>query len=186
MHYHAEIFLPAGADLTNEISRRAVIYEAIAHAQGRLWDWWQIGGRYSATHLSERHHEIIARRAENWDRCHLCYGTGYRNDDNGQKARRESLTYTCNGCGQYDVQRQAWLPGPKPGWMLKWPTDWAPEESDILPVSEVRDDLGSYYLFACGQAYEDESGGESGINVKAKLVELGLCDGYLVTVDLHN
>lgn len=59
------------------------------------WDWWVIGGRYSARFAAGYDPE---KDPDNMKTCFLCHGSGMRNDALGQMARVKNPSYTCNGC----------------------------------------------------------------------------------------
>lgn len=55
-----------------------------------------------------------------------------------------------------------------------------PHETDIIPVGELRDGMQADALLVRGECF---LGNEFDFDVKKKLAELGITDGYLVTVD---
>ena len=78
---------------------------------------------------------------------------------------------------------------------LMWPTFWKHHEGDVMPVANVSDELTSYTLVAAGTVFHTEEWSPTASNfvptgfdgnVKAKLKELGITDGALVTVDYHS
>jgi len=159
------------------------------HNPNGFWDWWQIGGRWTGTHTDYD----PTKDERNIEMCWICHGTGYRNDELGQRERRKNPTYTCNGCGEYDSENQQWKHGPYgKGRSLKWPTSWAEYKGDILPIAEVKDDLSCYTLIVNGFTLKKEEwNGKTFVkqdfdgNVKEWLHKMNIVDGYLVTVDYH-
>lgn len=203
MHYHAEVWLPELKDVHNQIEKAMAPFsendyqtekiieydeEYWRNPQG-FWDWWQIGGRWTGAHTGYDPYED----ERNVKRCLICGGTGFRNDQTGVKARRNDPSYTCNGCGTWDEETGEWKHGRwGAGRTLRWSTDFEPHLGDMLPVGEVKEDLSCYTLIVKGQAIHKEiwNGSEfktTGFdgNVLNKLDELGITDGYLVTVDYH-
>lgn len=90
------------------------------------WDWWTIGGRWSARFKEGYEPESDPR---NWETCELCAGTGERLD--GLSGERK-----CNGCGGMD---RVVKPGEPPiGVKVKWPTQWVPvPEGDVIAVKDL-------------------------------------------------
>jgi hypothetical protein len=91
-----------------------------------LWDWWQIGGRYTG-HLADG---VEPRRdPRNWEVCIHCRGTGERaasglHPQTGQR--------WCNGCThdlEYTGQR---------GVHVKWPTEWVADVGNVARLGDVR------------------------------------------------
>lgn len=80
--------------------------------EGSRWDWWSIGGRYSGR-FAPVGYSPTADPA-NYEQCHLCNGTGMRNDPLGREARQRDPAYTCNGCGN----------SPWKGRALKFESHW--------------------------------------------------------------
>ena len=211
MHFHAEVWLETNTDVETQIDNIMAPYneqnevmkrtEEWTDENGRkrketywtnpsgFFDWYQIGGRWTGEH--DGYDPDKDRR--NWKTCYICNGTGYRNDEIGQKAREKDPTYTCNGCGEYDPQKKAWTHGDTPkGMKIEWPTHFARHEEDIIPVKDITDKLTCYTLVVGKDVFhmeewtgdKFEATGFDGI-VKNKLDELKITDGYLVTVDYH-
>lgn len=65
---------------------------------------------------------------------------------------------------------------------LKWPTEWARHDGDIIAVKDISDDLDCYTLVVGDEVFHET---DFDGNVKKKLSELGITEGYLVTVDYH-
>jgi hypothetical protein len=144
-----------------------------------FYDWYQIGGRWTGSHDKfDPENDPM-----NVETCRMCNGTGFRDDELGKQEREKDPSYTCNGCGQYNNETKMWEHGRQgKGLSLKWPTNWARHDGDIIEVKDVPDDLDCYTLVV-----EDEVFHKSDFdgNVKKKLAELGITEGYLVTVDYH-
>lgn len=206
MHYHAEVLIDDeeinGADASDAIVA-AVERILEPYGDGQLWDWYQIGGRWTG---SKDGYDPF-QDAANVMTCDLCAGTGFRRDDVGNAARLEAPTYTCNGCGaahRDDATKVVtWTHGPHgPGRCVKWATEWRFHAGDIIPVAAVSDDLACHVLFREGDAVQSEyydplepdimqrfkptTFGKLGGNVKRALAALSVTRGYLVTVDIHN
>ncbi len=192
MHYHAEVWIK---DLNNPEGEIEQImkphredYEREDGPQG-FWDWFQIGGRYTESHTPDYDPSTDPRNIE---KCTTCNGTGFRNDNLGRTTRLDEPSYTCNGCGT--TKNGMWIHGPSgPGYTVKWPTQWAHHHGDIIPVSEVDDKLTAYTLIVEDKVFHTEEwNGKDWIDqpfktkgVKQQLDELGITNGYPVTVDYH-
>lgn len=190
MHYHAEVWIPEMADAEKLIAEAMAPYkeECSGEEVRGFWDWYQIGGRWTG----EKAGYEPEKDPKNVERCYLCEGTGFRRDSVGNEARLSTPSYTCNGCGEY--KDGTWTHGPHgPGRRVKWPTNWGVHLGDIAPVSAIKDTLKCYTLVVRGEAYSQErwTGDEwektdfDG-HVAKKLSELGVTDGFLVTVDYHS
>jgi hypothetical protein len=154
-----------------------------------FWDWWQIGGRYTGSHTPDYDPEMDPRNVE---KCDLCHGTGFRRDVVGRAARELTPSYTCNGCGE--CKDGKWTHGKLgAGKRTKWPTSWAPSLGDVIPADKVTPELSAFTLIVGDRViHQEEWNGTDWVpgslkdkNVKAVLDELGISDGYLVTVDYH-
>jgi hypothetical protein len=98
-----------------------------------VWDWYQIGGRWTGT-LTGYDPEKDPR---NHETCDDCDGTGFRCDSLGNENRAEDPTYTCNGCGLYDETKKVWVHGPLgPGRRVKWPGIWVAVDDNAMPLSD--------------------------------------------------
>jgi hypothetical protein len=195
MHYHAEIWLPTDENVEQQVKGiLAPFDENLVGTEDGWWDWWQIGGRYKGCHIEGYDSESDPNHEES---CDLCGGTGFRNDGFGVKHRRESPTYTCNACGTFDHETQTWKHGPLgPGVRVSWPTQWEPHSLDVIPLADAKDDLTCYSLIVSNgpdtqvfhvKEWDGDTFVETGFDkqVKPKLAELGITDGYLITVDYH-
>jgi len=138
------------------------------HNPDSLWDWYQVGGRWTGEHDGYD----PTKDPRNIETCWLCNGTGKRTDmevENG-----------CNGCDGT-------------GKMVKWSTSFAPHYADVMPISEIREDMSCFTLIINGEVLTKEKwDGENWIGgtmadrtVKKVLADMGITDGYLVTVDYH-
>ena len=83
-----------------------------------VWDWWQVGGRWSGTLDGYDPYSDEANKKDCW----LCDSTGMRNDELGKQSRKEDPDYKCNGCNGT-------------GKMDKWPTDFGDRDGDAMPLS---------------------------------------------------
>lgn len=82
------------------------------------WDWWQIGGRWTAAWDKSYDPKTDP---ENQEICWLCQGTGERKDMNCPNG--------CNACNGKGIQ-------------IKWPTSWKSKpDSNIFPLSKVLPDI---------------------------------------------
>lgn len=192
MHYHCEIYLTSKEDVTEQVETVLEPYgEASDTIQETWWDWWQIGGRWTGIHVPDYKPETDPR---NHERCTICHGTGFRHDALAEKAREGDPSYTCNACGTFNTETRKWehsIPD-KVGWRVKWPTNWAPFDDDVIEVEKMPVGLTCHTLIVFGVVYQQERwDGEKLIkewdgNVAAQLVKLGIKTGYLVTVDYHD
>ncbi len=202
MHYHAEIVLTTQEERDEYVKAVGEIMEPF-NEEGSIqgfWDWYQIGGRWTGAHDPAYSPDNDARNSQ---RCDLCNGTGFRNDSVGKAGRAADKSYTCNGCGEYDRENGKWKHGPLgPGVRVKWPTQWALFDGDVMSIAEAREkcpDLSSATLIVppdkvcpTHYAYQQESWNgkafvktEFGGNVFEMLDKLGIKEGWLVTVDYH-
>lgn len=155
MHYHCEIwFEKKPDDLRKAVdAAMAPFYEydqdGNFKAEGpRLWDWYQIGGRWRGAHDPEYDAEKDETLVE---KCEYC--DGFKKD----------CRY-CDGKGR----------------RLAWPTGWPPHEKDLIEISELTGKLGAATLIVRDETYDEIQ------DVVAKLAELGITTGWLVTVDYHS
>lgn len=184
MHYHAEVWIPKDGDpklVEQQVSIAMAPYneeiDDTEHRTKHLWDWWQIGGRWTGAHDKFNPEDDPA----NTERCDLCNGTGLRMDAVGVQARRQDPKYTCNGCNGK-------------GERVKWPTEWATHGADILHVSEVPPDLNCHTLLLAETEpiVRDKWDGHAIVKtdfdgkVKAELERRHVTEGYIVTVDYHD
>lgn len=195
MHFHAEIWIPNVADVAEQIKKAMAPHEEEysedTDSFSGFWDWYQIGGRWTGVHNPDYEPE---QDPQNIEKCDLCHGTGFRADEVGASARAKQPEYTCNGCGTFDEETRKWTHGPHgPGRRVKWPTQWASCKFDLMPVSDIRNDLTAYTLLVNGDVFHQEQWDGEKLNktdydgkVAPKLADLGITNGYLVTVDYHS
>jgi len=183
MHYHAEVWIPnLDIDVERQIEEIMIPhrenYDDETEQLSGFWDWWQIGGRFSGSHTDYEYDPSKDER--NIETCTICNGTGMRADKIGNDIRETDPEFTCNSCNGT-------------GRSVLWPTQWAPFELDIMPVSDIKDSLKCYTLIVGDKIIHVETycSGDGFVKtefdgyVKSKLNELGITDGYLVTVDYH-
>lgn len=190
MHYHAEIHVPDADNVQEQVEKIMAPFRERRNNRSGFWDFWGVGGRWTGAHDGYDPRQD----PENYETCDLCDGTGLRNDAIGQKARLEDSSYTCNGCTYWNDKKETWGYGPfGPGKSLKLAFDFKPHAGDVVAVQDIPDDLSCYTLIAGGKVFfsKDLAGGKLIITpfgkttVKAKLQELGITTGFLVTVDYH-
>jgi hypothetical protein len=178
-----------GAPITKIITEDAW-EEFSTYNKKSFWDWYQIGGRWTGVHDSFD----PKNNPDNWELCDLCEGTGLRNDSVGKSTRIDDPSYTCNGCGEYSRESNKWGFGKyKKGWRLKWPTQFEKYKGDIISLKNLKDDFSCYTLAVNKDTifHTEEWDGKTFTktnfdgNVKNKLKELGIEDGYLITIDYH-
>ena len=188
MHYHAEVVLRPGQELAAIMAPHEEVYDENTDTLSGIWDWYQIGGRWTGVKSSQYDPE---KDPANIERCGICGGTGYRNDAIGQDARRQETSYTCNGCGA--IKDGKWTHGEHgKGYSLKWPTSWKTYAGDICAAAHVPQDLTCFTLIVDDQVYMQQRwNGETfeetefDGNVAKKLRQLGIDDALVVTVDYH-
>jgi hypothetical protein len=124
MHYFCGVVVPVG---TSYDQAHGLVSTAMApHREwwddddsGGFWDYWVIGGRWTGA-LSE--YDPYTDPA-NQEKCDLCHGTGYRDDDVATSCRATGAwasDYGCNGCEST---------GTRVPWTLQ------PFEGDVAPVT---------------------------------------------------
>jgi hypothetical protein len=180
MHNHAEIYLKVvPINLEEAIDKiMAPFNEEDGDNEQGFWDWYQIGGRYTGSHIEGYDPDSDPSKQET---CWVCQGTGIRDDALGVMRRLEDHTYKCNGCQGT-------------GKMTKWPTEWGYLPQDIIQVKDVTDNLTCYTFIFPGDAvfqkkkWDGNTFVETDFNgkVKSLLCEKHITDGYLVTVDYHS
>jgi hypothetical protein len=185
MHYHMEVWL---ADITKTNTLEKQIAKALRRYKDDIWDWYQIGGRWTGAHIPGYDSEADPDHQE---KCSLCNGTGRRKDTFFLHTNEEldawlKQTKGCNGCNGT-------------GTAIKWPTAWKPQEKDIIPVTDLPDGFCCHYLVISTPPrifsidHYDSKEHKFLLNpdfaagkVCDKLKELGITSGFLVTVDCHN
>ena len=185
MHMHAEIWVSTTEDVEGQVEKIMAPYsENIEGNNKAFWDWYQIGGRWKGEHVKGYD---PSEDPEHIEECSLCKGTGRRPDAESFGPGWIEANNGCNGCQGKGVA-------------VQYPTQWGPHEQDVMAVADAPDDLSSYTLVAKGKVFHkqvfnyDEEKGEGsfeetdyqGVTVKARLKELGIENGYLVTVDYHS
>lgn len=155
MHYYAIVVIPADGDVDELVTETLAPYsedleveqltdggETYWHNPHGLWDWWQIGGRYTGRLSGYKPAEDPALLEE----CFLCRGTGMRMDEAGIELRAEQPDYTCNGCSGK-------------GKRVLWSSDWPSHDGDIVDLSvedvtawvtSLGDEQVPYTIFAHG------------------------------------
>ena len=134
MHYFAAVIIPNNEDVYGQVVSAMAPYDETLNVKQEttedgethwynpagMWDWWQIGGRWTGVWSG---YDPCTDPA-NIETCDLCAGTGYRNDEVAQKFRAKDPTWSCNGCEGT-------------GRSVKWPTQWQEHPGDIIPVSDL-------------------------------------------------
>lgn len=187
-HYHTEVWLAELNDVENQIEEILAPFDERINDDG-FWDGYQIGGRWTGEHDGYDPYED----EQNVERCSICHGHGFRNDQAGQEHRKQYPSYTCNGCGECSLATGEWDHGKRgTGKRTKWPTDFAAHPGDVMPVREVKEDLESFTLIVKGAVFHQEIWNGNGFqktdydgNVLKQLHSMGIRGGYLVTVDYH-
>jgi hypothetical protein len=171
MHYHAEVYVKSKDNIESQIVALMAPYqEADTNGDYRgFWDWYQIGGRWTGNKDKGYKPE---EDPKNMEPCWLCGATGVRND-----AIVRGKCNACNGTGT----------------AIKWPTQWAKFPGDICTIEELPEDFECYTLLANGQVFHKEiwtghryTKTEFDGKPKKRLQEMGITEGYLVTVDYHS
>jgi len=192
MHFHAELYVPLDVqDIDAFVEGAIAPHREDENTDGGFWDWYQIGGRWTGEHSPDYRPEDDP---SNIEICNLCHGTGFRTDGVGAALRLQTPSYTCNGCGSCDHKTGEWAHGPQgPGKCVKWPTDWARYDGDVMSISDVPDDLRCVTLIVNGAVFHtDEWVKDQFVKtafdglVKPKLKELGIATGRLITIDYHS
>jgi hypothetical protein len=205
MHYHAEIFINNLLDIDAEVEKIMAPFDENLdieekededgdkywHNPNGFWDWFQIGGRWSGVHTGYD----PSTDKDNYEKCFICEGTGFRNDRLGVERRSSDPSYTCNGCGERKEENGVvtWAHGKfGPGLTLKFQSNFKRYFGDVINVSDIKDDFYCYTLMVGKECFHKEVwNGETFVNtefdgnVKGKLLELNITKGYLVTVDYH-
>jgi len=98
-----------------------------------------------------------------------------------ERTFKDKLAEECNGCNGCHGK----------GIKTSWPTQWGHHDKDVIALSDIDDDFGCYTLIV-DEVYhiKEWNGGtlvETGFDGKVKpfLAEMGITDGYLITVDYH-
>lgn len=175
MHYHCEVWIPNNQNVEEEVRDAMDPYYVGNEGRG-FWDWYQIGGRWKGTHIPGYNPE---EDPEHMLTCRYCEGTGLRDDmghwEGRKKIFNDKRAEEMNGCNVCHGN----------GVEITWPTEWGPHPQDIIPISKAPDDLTCATLILPGEVLRQEVMELAGRKVKDMLKELGVIDGYLVTVDYH-
>jgi hypothetical protein len=132
MHYSVLCIVRVPENGRRDIeSVRSLVDEIMARHEGSLWDWYQIGGRWSGA-FDGYDPDQDPRHVET---CELCLGTGMRRDDVGNDLRKEDPTYTCNGC-QGKGKRPV------------WPTQRQNHDGDVIGVELLTASLYERHFYA--------------------------------------
>lgn len=142
MHYYALVIVPAEGDLDELVAEAMAPYDENEHLEEyydakygetyqrnphSLWDWYQIGGRWTGR-LSGYDPDTDPTLRET---CWLCKGTGRRDDEVAQRLRATMPNYTCNGCEGT-------------GKMRLWPTQWPRHKGDVMSALEFTSRLAEW------------------------------------------
>jgi len=106
------------------------------YGNGRVWDWFQIGGRWSGL-LSGYSPE---KDPANLEMCNLCNGTGDRKDLSPPSWKKE-----CGGCNGCHGTGQS----------KKWPTEWAEHDGNIMPLANCVDKVNNFLGMMNGRDKEN-------------------------------
>ena len=189
MHYLVLVHLEKADiydDLENEISEQISGYE---HQE---YDWYQIGGRWTGLFSGKNPED----NENNYAECLMCNGTGFRNDEIGKEHRVKDPTYTCNGCGKRDEETNTWKQGKRPGFSLKWPTQWEDTKDNFIRVEDIKEDY-AFHALVSGYSWIGKEFWNPNTENYEKIIKNDLplrellkakeiTDGYLVIVDCHN
>lgn len=128
MHYLTYLIVPT-EEIKNEegLELEDQLHPFMAKTEGELWDWWQIGGRWSG-HLSGYDPE---KDPANIEVCSYC-------ETPDHKRLFEGKLINCNGCNGT-------------GKSTKWPTGWGVHEGDVQPVGILmeKDEPPHYLIMPC-------------------------------------
>jgi hypothetical protein len=164
MHYHFEIYFPQRPERLGKQVADAMhpFYENDEDGnfkpdgQARLWDWYQIGGRWRGAHDPQYD---ASKDATLEEECKHCRGTGRVED---------APCRLCGGKGH----RQA------------WPTQWPTHPADVIGVEKLPDGFKANTLIVSAEKFFCDD--EWDQDVKKALAGLGITTGWLVTVDAHS
>lgn len=134
MHFYALAVIPGDGDVDRLVAEALAPYdvrrevELLSDEDGEahwynpdgLWDWFQIGGRWTGVLSGYR----PADDPELMRSCRWCAGTGRRDDEVGRERRAADPSFTCNGCEGR-------------GEALDWPTEWPRHHGDVLDALDV-------------------------------------------------
>lgn len=122
-HFATLVLTPSGDD--GEVEALLAPFDENGReffAHGSRWDWWTVGGRFTAL-LSTGYHPTDDPL--NFERCWLCDGTGER--PGGREQFGDDWYEHCHGCNGCDGA----------GERLKHAPKWQPHEADRQPVAAL-------------------------------------------------
>lgn len=143
MHYSVLcIVLDPGDGFRDVESVRSLVDEAMAPHENDLFDWYQIGGRWTGAFDGYE----ADKDPCNIEKCPQCSGSGMRDDDIGRQSRMTDPSYTCNGCSGK---------GERP----VWPTARRARDGDVVPLDSLtQDQYQKFYAVVCGGSlFESET-----------------------------
>jgi hypothetical protein len=128
--------------ITDDASEEAIDKLMRPHGDGREWDWYQVGGRWSGA-FDDYDPETDPANIET---CDLCHGTGDRADLDPPEWKAK-----CGGCNGCQGK----------GKRAKWPTQWKQHAGDVIPVEQLTpEQLEKFYAFCTDYGWH---GGEEWI-----------------------
>jgi len=182
MHFCTEVWLPKKPANARDVIDAVFDGHSEKDNGGyQFYDWYQIGGRWMNNHDPRYNPDKDPRNKE---KCPFCNGTGvpksmgkfefkriHAKDPKPVKPKRDCPQ--CKGTGK----------------ATKWPTNWRVLDFVVIEQDKAPKKMTSYYL-----AVADEEDNLSKLvkldedkdTVASKLKELGLKNGFLVTVDCHS
>ncbi len=155
MHYLAYAIIPVSTGIDHLVAQLLAPFEEGPEGlpqrecggdennpYGGIWDWYQIGGRWTGYLNNDYDPE---KDPQNIETCNLCNGTGQREDEIGKDIRSKDPSYTCNGCSGKGVK-------------TKWPTQWKHHVGDIIPLDSLeRDDEKTPHTLFFGRQAIDKA-----------------------------
>lgn len=186
MHYLVYVF-------TEDPSKEAIEEALSPHGDGKEWDWYQIGGRWTG-HLSGCN---PADNPANYEPCEFCEATGVTTKAVGERypAYASNVGRECFQCNGKSKR-------------LKWPTEWVSQQ-ETFKVADVLSKLteppyafvsSKDYDWFCRETYhpyvgltyeEAQAKGLSfqptpGYNDNFNATVQKFMDGFVTVVDCHN
>ena len=148
------------------------------YGDGKEWDWYSIGGRYTGRldgYDPDKDPNLVVT-------CNQCDGTGIR--PGGKEEFGQNWFERCNGCNGCQGK----------GTHVSWPTEWPERPGDVQPVSAVEwNDDRAPFAFVTGDGWvarELWDGNEWGPNPESARLFAealrGYSNGYVTVVDCHN
>lgn len=178
MHYSVLCIIdkPEEGDTIDDAVKEAME----AHGDGKEWDWFQIGGRWTGHFDGYKPEDDPA----NIQTCDICNGTGTR--PGGLEQFGEAWVKGCNGCNGCQGKKTR----------TKWPTDWARHPGDVIPVASLTDEHVKVHAICDGSWQSCEAYRPFGKTINDKFVKLPMPsaadlreqfpDSLAVIVDIHN